>query len=132
MQEHRWMKTQFYIRMKIKTIRILLFISMLVACMFAMLSGIGLLTGIIKPLWLACLLGVNLLVAFFSAMLIYVIGTDKDWWATKEQLEEQIETYKRKCAAYQRATEDLIQVQLKYHYDNIKDEYDETLKNLAD
>ena len=88
--------------------------------------------GFIRPLWLALVLGANILLILFNSVMLGVTGTDKIWWDSKDELDNQIETYKRKCIAYERAREDLIQVQLKYHYDNASEEYDVTLKKLKD
>jgi len=118
--------------MKVKAIRRTIFVCTLIITMSSFFLIMGLALGFVKPLWLALVVGGNAIVLFINAAFLYVLNIDKTWWDTKDRLEEHIETYKRKCMAYERAREDLIQVQLKYHYDGAKDKYDETLKNLAD
>jgi len=118
--------------MKVRTIRLILLISTAMIALFSMLLIMGLVAGIIEPPWIAFVVGGNALILLFNSIILYVTGSDKTWWETKDNLDEHIEVYKRKCMAYERAREDLIQVQLKYHYDNAKDKYDETLKKLDD
>ena len=118
--------------MKVKIFRSILLISTALISLLSVLLIMGLTFGFIQPLWIAFVVGGNALIILFNSILIGVIGTNKIKWYTEDKLIEQIEVYERKCTAYERATEDLIQVQLKYHYDNVKEKYDETLKKLAD
>ena len=104
----------------------------MVISLFSFFLILGLVIGFVRPLWLAIVVGGNVIILFTNAALLYILNIDKNWWNTKDQLDDQIETYKRKCVAYQRAREDLIQVQLKYHYDNASEEYNVTLKKLKD
>ena len=101
-------------------------------CLFSFFLIMGLAVGMIRPLWLTLVVGGNVIVLLINAGLLYILNIDKSWWNSKDKLDEQVETYKRMCIAYERAREDLIQVQLKYHYDNATEEYDVTLKNLKD
>lgn len=118
--------------MKVKTVRLILLICTLLISLLSIFSIMGLAMGFVQPLWIAFIIGGNVIILLFNAIMLYVIGIDKTWWNTKDQLDERIESYNRKCTAYERATEDLIQVQLKYYYDNVKEKYHETLKKLAD
>jgi len=121
-----------YVLMKVKIIRIIIYIYTMVISLFSFFLILGLVIGFVRPLWLAIVVGGNVIILFTNAALLYILNIDKNWWNTKDQLDDQIETYKRKCVAYQRAREDLIQVQLKYHYDNASEEYNVTLKKLKD
>ncbi len=102
--------------MKAKILRLIILICTVAISLFSILLIMGLVFGVIEPPWLAFIVGGNALILLFNAVLLGVIGTDKAWWKTKDELEKSIEISKRFIEAYNQATEDMKRHQLSYHY----------------
>ena len=106
--------------MKTTTLRIAIIVIIVIAGIFAAIIGMALIVDSFSPPWIYVAIRLNLAIIIVSLLLLFVIGSDRDFWKTREQLEKELEDYRLQRAAYKKATVEMQRLQLRYSYDQDK------------
>lgn len=91
-------------------------ICMIITAGFSLILGMALVLIGLTVFWVIITIALNLIVIIFSSALIYHIGSDKNWWDSKDELDAQRNKYYDFCKTYEAALRDFQKIQIDYYY----------------